>query len=258
MTNASVFGDIAVQGSLAVQNDLHVGGIIYAATLNVDTINAKKLCLGQTCVNEDQLKDLLKLLDAQAVDGKLDNGFRDKTEEAGGNNKTAQLRAADEKDLLPLVVALGKGGGQSDKHHNKNYNGDSKVDNKHIGYEFNDLVNATSHSATIQQTTASAAPTKKDQAWNLPKIVGSTTEANNTVPTSLKISDSLASKTSESFGNTNLMRHNNTLDKDVLSNNYEANVIPRGRPSGDYVWVSPYALDKEIDEDLEKMFKKDA
>jgi hypothetical protein len=65
MTNASVFGDIAVQGSLAVQNDLHVGGIIYAATLNVDTINAKKLCLGQTCVTEDQLKNLLKLLNQQ-------------------------------------------------------------------------------------------------------------------------------------------------------------------------------------------------
>ena len=65
MTNASVFGDIAVTGSLAVQNDLHVGGIIYAATLNVDTVNAKKLCLGQTCVTEDQLKDLLKLLNQQ-------------------------------------------------------------------------------------------------------------------------------------------------------------------------------------------------
>ena len=65
MTEASVFGDIAVTGSLAVQNDLHVGGIIYAATLNVDTINAKKLCLGQTCVTENQLKDLLKLLNRQ-------------------------------------------------------------------------------------------------------------------------------------------------------------------------------------------------
>ncbi len=65
MTNASVFGDIAVRGTLAVQNDLRVGGIIYAATLNVDTINAKKLCLGQTCITEDQLKDLLKLLNQQ-------------------------------------------------------------------------------------------------------------------------------------------------------------------------------------------------
>ncbi len=65
MTNASVFGDIAVTGSLAVQNDLHVGGIIYVATLNVDTINAKKLCLGQTCVTEDQLKAILQFVNSQ-------------------------------------------------------------------------------------------------------------------------------------------------------------------------------------------------
>ncbi len=33
--------------SVAVQNDLRVGGIIYAATLNVDTINAKLVKLLQ-------------------------------------------------------------------------------------------------------------------------------------------------------------------------------------------------------------------
>ncbi len=66
MTNAAVFGDIAVQGSVAVQKDLHVGGIIYAAELDVDTLVAKqKVCIGQTCLNEDQLKAVLKLLDQQ-------------------------------------------------------------------------------------------------------------------------------------------------------------------------------------------------
>ncbi len=66
MTDASVFGDIAVEGSLAVQKDLHVGGVIYAATLNVDNLTVNKtLCIGQTCVTESQLKALLQLVQNQ-------------------------------------------------------------------------------------------------------------------------------------------------------------------------------------------------
>ena len=70
MTNASVFGDIVVQGSLAVQKDLHVGGVIYAASLNVDSItakkvtsdevDAKKLCVGDVCVTPEQFLKMVQ------------------------------------------------------------------------------------------------------------------------------------------------------------------------------------------------------
>jgi len=65
MTNASVFGDLAVQGSLAVQKDLHVEGVIYAAQLNVDNITAKKvttdqLCVDDVCVTRDQFLKMVQ------------------------------------------------------------------------------------------------------------------------------------------------------------------------------------------------------
>jgi hypothetical protein len=91
MTNASVFGDIAVQGSLAVQKDLHVGGIIYAATLNVDNLIVnKKLCIGQTCVTEGQLKAVLKLLDGQQS-----------AQPSGGSAETLPSKTLLEGDVAP-------------------------------------------------------------------------------------------------------------------------------------------------------------
>jgi hypothetical protein len=68
MTAASVFRDIAIIGSLAVQKDLHIGGIVYAATLNVDTVNAKKLCLDDVCITKDELKRLLELSNRQSAE----------------------------------------------------------------------------------------------------------------------------------------------------------------------------------------------
>jgi hypothetical protein len=63
MTDAAAFNDLAVQGSVSIQKDLHVGGVIYAAELNADTVRAKeKLCVGQTCLTEGELKALLQLL----------------------------------------------------------------------------------------------------------------------------------------------------------------------------------------------------
>ncbi len=72
MTNASVFGDIAVTGSVAIQKDLRVGGVVYAAELDVDLVKAKKveaqqLCTEEVCINKEQLKALLKLLDQQGT-----------------------------------------------------------------------------------------------------------------------------------------------------------------------------------------------
>lgn len=66
-TQASVFGDIAVEGSLLVQKDLTVGGLISAATLKVDTINAKKLCLDDVCITKDELVKLLQLENQSAA-----------------------------------------------------------------------------------------------------------------------------------------------------------------------------------------------
>jgi hypothetical protein len=66
MTDAAVFGDIAVGGNLYVQKDLQVKGSIIAATMEADTITAKqKLCVGNTCVTEEQLQSVLQLLNQQ-------------------------------------------------------------------------------------------------------------------------------------------------------------------------------------------------
>lgn len=62
MINARVFDDIAVRGSVYIAQDLHVAGVIYAADIQGDSITAKqKVCIGQTCVTEDQLKAILQL-----------------------------------------------------------------------------------------------------------------------------------------------------------------------------------------------------
>jgi hypothetical protein len=66
MTDASVFGDIAIAGSLDVQKDLHVGGVIYGATLNVDNITAKKvttdqLCVDDVCVTREQFLKMVQM-----------------------------------------------------------------------------------------------------------------------------------------------------------------------------------------------------
>jgi hypothetical protein len=65
MQDAKVFGNLAVQYSLYVQKDLHVAGVLYAATLKVETIEAKKittdqLCIKDVCIGYDELKTLLQ------------------------------------------------------------------------------------------------------------------------------------------------------------------------------------------------------
>jgi hypothetical protein len=42
-------------------------GIIYAATLNVDTVNAKKLCLDDVCITKEELKRLLEMSNQSAT-----------------------------------------------------------------------------------------------------------------------------------------------------------------------------------------------
>ena len=66
LADASVIEKLVVVDTAYVQGDLHVKGIVYAADLIANTITAKeKICVGQTCVTESQLKAVLELLDKQ-------------------------------------------------------------------------------------------------------------------------------------------------------------------------------------------------
>jgi hypothetical protein len=67
MTDASVFDKLVIKDSLYVGKDLRVMGIIYAATLNVDTVNAKKLCLDDVCITKEELKRLLEMSNQSAT-----------------------------------------------------------------------------------------------------------------------------------------------------------------------------------------------
>jgi len=66
LNNAYAFNDLVVINTMYVGEKLVVKEIIETVELIADTVTAKeKVCIGQTCVTEEQLKAVLKLLDDQ-------------------------------------------------------------------------------------------------------------------------------------------------------------------------------------------------
>ncbi len=71
MTNASVFGDIVVTGSVAIQKDLHIGGVVFAGEINTDLLVSKivkakeKLCVDDVCVTRDEFRDMVQYFKEQ-------------------------------------------------------------------------------------------------------------------------------------------------------------------------------------------------
>lgn len=98
MTDALAFGNIAVRGSVAIQKDLHVAGVIYAATLKVDTLVAKKLCLDDVCITKPELQQLLQLLhngSAAPTGSSVGSGTSAPEGSVAGTSTTSNIGGAD-------------------------------------------------------------------------------------------------------------------------------------------------------------------
>lgn len=62
LTNASVFGELVVTGSVYIQKDLVVKGVVTAASIRTDKLYTKELCLEDVCLTKDELRQLLNVL----------------------------------------------------------------------------------------------------------------------------------------------------------------------------------------------------